>query len=310
MYRRKVVFIVLIAMLLLPGCGKKSGTGDESVEIIARVDDTEITLDELSKKLYPQGRPESAEANPKLADTVLQQLIDRALIINWASKNKIKISEEEVDARLDIIKADYSEGNIDKYLKQQGMDMQQLRVRIEEDLVVERVIAREVSSKIEVSDDEIEKYYKEHGEKYESPDEYHIKQIITDTQKDAEDALTAIEYGTPFEQVAADKSVAPDRYAGGDVGYVPLNALPPAVAETAKTLPDGEISPVIETEYGYFLVKVEAKKEGGAVPIDEVSDEIYGKIHETKEMKTYTKWLDGLRAAADIKIEENLFKNL
>jgi parvulin-like peptidyl-prolyl isomerase len=310
MYRRKVVFIVLIAMLLLPGCGKKSGTGDESVEIIARVDDTEITLDELSQKLYPQGRPESVEANPELADTVLQQLIDRALIINWASKNKIKISEEEVDARLDIIKADYSEGNIDKYLKQQGMDLQQLRARIEGDLVVERVIAKEVSSKIEVGDDEIEKYYKEHGKEYESPDEYHIKQIITDTQKDAEDALTAIEYGTPFEQVAADKSVAPDRYAGGDVGYVPLNALPPTVAETIKTLPEGEISPVIETEYGYFLVKVEAKKEGGAVPIDEVSDEIYGKIHETKEIKIYTKWLGGLRAAANIKIEENLLKSL
>ena len=82
------------------------------------------------------------------------------------------------------------------------------------------------------------------------------------------------------------------------------------MAETIKTLPEGEISPVIETEYGYFLVKVEAKKEGGAVPIDEVNDEIYGKIHETKEIKTYSKWLDGLRAAANIKIEENLLKNL
>jgi parvulin-like peptidyl-prolyl isomerase len=110
--------------------------------------------------------------------------------------------------------------------------------------------------------------------------------------------------------VAADKSVAPDRYAGGDVGFVPLNALPTAVAETVKTLPEGVISPVIETEYGYFLVQVEGKKEGGAIPLEEVSDEIYGKIRDDKEGKAYAKWLEELRAAAKIKVEENILEKI
>jgi len=310
MYGRKIIYVMLIGMVLLSGCGKKDGGDSEDTEIVARVDDTEITLDELSGKLYPQGHTEGVKTDPELTDTILQQLIDRALIINWAAKNKVKVSEEEVDARLDIIKADYSEGNIDKYLKLQGMDLQQLRKRIEDDLSVERVITKEISSKIEVSDDEIEEYYKDHGDDYVAPNEYHLKQIITDTQKDAEDALTAIEYGTPFEQVAADKSVAPDRYAGGDVGYVPLNALPAAVAETIRTLPEGEISPVIETEYGYFLVKFEGIEEGGSVPLDEVSDEIFRIIRDRKESAAYAKWLDELRADADIKIDENILKKL
>ncbi|MCP4231505.1 MAG: hypothetical protein GY771_15350 [bacterium] len=305
-----VYFLMLLVVVLLSGCAKKGGTKGDDVEVIARVNGAEISVNELTRELYPQGPPEEPDIDTALAEAILQQLIDRALIVDWANKNKIEVTEDEIDARLDIIKADYSEGNIDKYLKQQGINLEQLRERIEGDLIVERSIAEKISSKTEATDGEIEGFYEKHKKDYVSPDEYHIKQIITDTQKEAEDAMTAIEFGTPFEQVAADKSVAPDRYAGGDVGYVPIKALPPNVADAVKNLPEGEISPIIETEYGYFLVRLEDIKEGGAIPLEEVSGEIAEKVRAEKEAKAYAEWLAQLRTAADIKIEEKLLSEL
>ncbi|MCI0482028.1 MAG: peptidyl-prolyl cis-trans isomerase, partial [Candidatus Dadabacteria bacterium] len=125
-----------------------------------------------------------------------------------------------------------------------------------------------------------------------------------------EDALTAIDFGTTFEQVAADTSVAPDRYAGGDVGFVPLDALPTEVADVAKTLPKGDVSPVIETRYGYFIITVEDVKTSGPMALDEVEDEISDLIRAEKEAKAYQEWLDQLRGKAKIDIDEKILKKI
>jgi foldase protein PrsA len=312
----KVVYYIYIALLLgflyliVSSCGGPERSEVSETLVVARVDGRNITAAEVSRRMYPQGRPEGAVPDSTAVEVVTDQLVDRALILNWADKNEIKVDDETVDARVAMIKADYGARGFDKYVKSQGMNLEQFKSHVKDDLTVELAVEKAVTSQIKVSEADIVKFYENNKAKYSPGKEYHIQQIIVESQTEAEEALTKVAFGADFEEIAAEVSLAPDRYAGGDVGFVPADGLPPEVAEQLAVLPVGKVSPAIETDYGYFLVKLLGVREAEAIPLGEVRDEIESELRAKVGERKYAEWIESLRKNADIKIDEKALERI
>jgi parvulin-like peptidyl-prolyl isomerase len=309
---RKLIWAAVAVALLAATAGCRKGeTGKKPPElVVARVGERRITSADVYRGLYPQGRPKEAQADAEAARRVVEQLVERAMILGWAKESGIEVGGADVDARLDLIEADYGARGFASYLKSQNLSAEAFRETVQDDLLVEAAIEAAVVEKVSVSYDDVVAYYNVHADEFEMPAEYHLKQIVTDDKARGEEALEKLEYGGTFEEVARELSISPDRHAGGDVGYTTLASLPPAVAAVVKNLPTGQTSGVIETPYGCEIVKVVGVREARRRPLAEVRTEIEDRLRTEREEELYGQWLEGLRKTAKISVDDKALSEL
>jgi peptidyl-prolyl cis-trans isomerase SurA len=277
---------------------------------VARVGDCGITAAEVYRGLYPQGQPEDAKADPDAARRVVEQLVERALILAWAEANGLRVSDDDVEARLRLIRADFGARDFVSYLKSQGLALETFKEIVRDDVAVEAAIEAAVVDKVSVSYDDVVAYYNVKADEFEVPAEYHLKQIITEDKAKAKASLAKLEYGATFEEVARELSISPDRHMGGDVGYTTLDALPPEVGAVVKELPPGRSSSVIETPYGFEIVKVVGVREARRKPLAEVRTEIEDRLRTEREEEAYARWLEELKKTAKISVDESALATL
>ena len=301
---------VVVLLAAAAGCRKGKETEAPATRVVARVGDRQITAADVYLGLYPQGRPKDAKVDPGAARRVVDQLVERALILAWAEDNDIEVSDEEVSARLELIRADYGARGFTSYLKSQGLTLETFTNVIREDLVVEAAIEAAVVEKVSVSYDDVVAYYNVQAEAFEAPAEYHVKQIITEDKAQAEEALAKLEFGATFEEVARELSMSPDRHMGGDVGYTTLDAVPPAVGDVVAKLPPGQVSRIIETPYGFEVVKVVGVRDARRKPLPEVRTEIEDRLRTEREDEVYAAWLEQLKNKAKISVDEKALGEL
>lgn len=300
----RVIAACLVVLAWGGACKKSPLAGATKSPVIARVDEREITSADMYRSLYPQGKPVGAKPDKATARSILDQLIDRALVLKWAAGNNVKIADGDVNARWALIEADYGARGFESYLKSQGLTGAAFKQIIKEDLTVEAAGEKAVVEKVSVSYDDVVTYYNTHPAEFEAPAEYHLLQIVTEDKTKADEALAKLTYGASFEEVAREVSISPDRHTGGDVGYVRLDALPAEVGKTVTTLAPGVVSPVITTPYGFEIVKVLNVRPSGTRPLAEVRTQIEDRLRDEREGALYQTWLRGLRTNAKIAIDE------
>jgi parvulin-like peptidyl-prolyl isomerase len=310
--RTRIWTAVAVAALLAAaaGCRKGEEGGAARERVVARAGDREITAADVCRGLYPQGRPEGAEVDADAAHRVVEQLLERAILLAWAKENGIEVGDAEVDARLGLIKADYGARGFASYLKSQNLSAEGFGEIVRDDLVVEAAIEAAVVEKVSVSYDDVVAYYNVHAADFEAPAEFHLKQIVTDDKTRAEEALAKLTYGATFEEVARELSISPDRHAGGDVGYTTLEALPPEVAAAVKDLSPGRTSGVIATPYGCEIVEVVSVREPRRRPLAEVRPEIEDLLRTEREEELYAHWLEELRKKSKVSIDDGALAEL
>ncbi len=308
--RRRWAAVAVALLAAAAGC-RKGEEGEAAREIVvARAGDREITAADVSRGLYPQGRPEDAQVDADAARRVVEQLLERAMILAWAEDNGVAVTDADVEARLGLIKADYGARGFASYLKSQNLTAETFESTVRDDLVVEAAIEASVVEKVSVSYEDVVAYYNVHAADFEAPAEFHVKQIVTDDKARAEEALSRLEYGATFEEVARELSISPDRHAGGDVGYTALEALPPEVAAVVKTLSPGRTSGVIATPYGFEVVKVVGVREARRRPLTEVRPEVEDLLRTEREEALYAQWLEELKKDTKVSVDEKALAEL
>jgi parvulin-like peptidyl-prolyl isomerase len=309
-WRRKWAAVAVALLAAAAGCRKGEESKAARELVVARAGDREITAADVSRGLYPQGRPEDARVDDDAARRVVEQLLERAMILAWAEDNGVAVTDADVAARLGLIKADYGARGFASYLKSQNLTAEAFEETVRDDLAVEAAIEAAVVEKISVSYDDVVAYYNVHAADFEVPAEFHVKQIVTDEKAQAEEALSKLEYGATFEEVARELSISPDRHAGGDVGYTALEALPPEVAAAVKTLTPGETSGVVATPYGFEVVKVVGVREARRRPLTEVRPEVEDLLRTEREEALYARWLEELKKSTKVSVDEEALAEL
>ena len=155
-----------------------------------------------------------------------------------------------------------------------------MRLAVDEGLVDEGSGSREAAGALvgrqssEISDSQIAAYYTEHRADFELPERVRLSQILVEERERAEEALEAVRAGTPFAEAARLFSQDPAAQRGGDQGVLARQDLPPAFAEAIFTLDAGEVSGLVEAEYGVHIFHVVERRPRELVTLADAEPEI------------------------------------
>ncbi len=290
--------------------------------IVAVVNDGIITLSELNTALQQvmeriEKIPEEARRNEVAAQArkaVMNQLIDRSLLEQEASKLKITVTEDDVDKALESLLADrgLTYEKLQETLAAEGAALAEYRDEIRRDLMRRKLVERTVKSKVSVTDEEVGAYYAKHRGDYEGKEAVRIQQIlivkprgatdrtIQQAKREAEAVLKKLKAGESFDLLVGMHSQGPAAKAGGDLGFMEKGMMFPAVDEAAFRMKTGEISDVIESPIGFHIIRIVDRRGAGIKPIEEVRHEIVGKIGNEKMKKKFEEWMGDVRKKAYI----------
>jgi peptidyl-prolyl cis-trans isomerase C len=162
------------------------------------------------------------------------------------------------------------------------------------------------SIKPSVTDEEVKAAYEKEASKIKVAERVRARHILVQTEKEAKDVLARLSKGEKFEDVAKQVSLDGSKDYGGDLGYFSAEEMVPEFSKAAFALKVGDISQPVKTDYGWHVIKLEDRKQGGAQPYDQVKAGIKAVLMRKKVQDTVTE----LRKVAKIEIIDPDLKKL
>ena len=219
---------------------------------------------------------------------VLDQLVAYHLLAQESRARKMTVVDAEVDGRLgDIQKGFASEDAFKQGIAAQGLTVDQLRAQARTSLEVAKVIDAEVTSKVAVQDAEVNTFYQQNLERFKQGESVHASHILisltpnatpvqkTDAKAKAQGVLKQVRGGADFAVVARAQSQDPGSGPkGGDLGFFPKGQMNPQFEDAAFALKPGTVSALVETPFGYHIIKVHERRGPRTAPFAEVSGQI------------------------------------
>jgi peptidyl-prolyl cis-trans isomerase C len=199
--------------------------------------------------------------------------------------------------------------------KQKGLDKNKEIVAKVEDfkraMVIEALLEEVLKGKGEVSESEIQKYYKENEDRFTEPREIKIRHIVVNSEPVLKEVLTKLARGESFEKLASTYNVDKSREDGGDLGYIRRGQLAPSFAqfeEAAFSLrKKGEISEVVKTPFGYHLIQLAERRGTALRPFDQVKEKIRFFLQEKMRQDAYLEYVKETKSRAKIIVNEKLW---
>ncbi|KFB67682.1 MAG: Peptidyl-prolyl cis-trans isomerase SurA [Candidatus Accumulibacter vicinus] len=256
--------------------------------IVAVVNDEVITQYELRSRLdsaLGQLQRQGMSSPPRnvLEKQVLERLVMDKVQLQQARDMGLRIDDAQLEQALQRIAAgnNLSLAQFRAVLEKDGIAFASFREEIRAEITIARLREREVESKIFISDGEVDNYLASPSVQGGTEEEYQLAHIllrapesaspeqIQKLRAKAEQMLERSSKGEDFAQLAAAYSDAPDGMKGGNLGWRSLDRLPTMFAEASLKLKVGEVSPVLRSSNGFHLIKLLAKRGGGAVQVVE-----------------------------------------
>jgi peptidyl-prolyl cis-trans isomerase SurA len=287
---------------------------------VITVDDVRREIGQYAAQIQREARDEK-EFNEKLEalqDSVIQDLIDRVLIIKEFRKEKDgkearHIPESFIDNRIADVLSEQFDNDRSKflaYLRSRGLTLREYRKEQEEDIIYHYMQGQQKKSQSLVSPVRIETFYKENKDRFYQEDSVHLRLIqlsrgdgLTDAElkAKADEILARFRAGVKFEDLAREYSSDSRRAKGGDWGPMNRSSLKPEFADPVFALKKGEVSDPLLTPDGCFLLYAEDRKYAGTQGIDEVRDQIERMLVSQMARTSQERWLERLRRNGYIK---------
>ena len=213
---------------------------------------------------------------PELRRQLLDALIDERVMISTARESGMRVDEGEIDRAVQSIAAQnqLTLPVLRERLRAEGTDYGRFRANVRDQIMIERLREREVYRRINISEDDIDRFLAEQRAAAGTDLETNLAQIlitvpdaaspseIADRRARAAAALDRVRKGEAFEAVAREVSEDANRASGGAIGLRPTSRLPDVFVEATKQLPIGGVTPeLLRTGAGFHLLKVLDRKE-------------------------------------------------
>ena len=287
MHFRKTA-IVLALTLSVAGTGCKQ-TGDATKDagkngvVLAEVNGATITDADFYKEqesLPPYLKPmtETPEGKREMLDT----MVVRELIVQQAKKDGIDKSPE-VAAKLEDLK---------------------------KRVVVEAFLKKKVEESANVSDAELQEFYKKNQDKFQTGEQIKASHILVKSAAEAQDIEKQLKAGASFDALAKKHSIDGAAAKGGDLGWFGKGSMLPEFEKVAFSLKEGQTSGIVQTKFGYHIIKATGKRPAGARSFEEVREEIKAAVIPEKQQATFAKLKEELKKDAKLSIKEDALKAL
>jgi peptidyl-prolyl cis-trans isomerase C len=284
---------------------------------VARVNGVAIDATELrrAEKVLLRGQTVPADKQAELDKQAVEQLISAELLYQAAAKLEIKDMDKQLDAKMAQGKARFKDDQeFKKAINELGMDEKALREYTRRDLLISNFIEEKYVSKTVVTEAETRAFYDKNSDKFKHDESVKASHILigVDEKASADDKKKAREKaeklhkelvgGADFAALAKGNSTCPSSQQGGDLGFFGKGQMVPAFEKAAFALKPGEISPVVETRFGYHIIKVTEKKPASKADFKDVKAKIEEYLKGQKVNEAIQKYIAEARKSAKIEV--------
>jgi peptidyl-prolyl cis-trans isomerase C len=297
------------ALVLASGCGRCGGSreAERAARAVAVVNGEPISVESLGRDLR-EARAGAGEGEGKgdvLRRRVLEELVDRALLLQEARARSIVVGQDQVERAFLRIRAEYPGTHFDDLLAQERLSQTELKARLKEQLAVERLFEEEVFPRVTVVDAEVERFYADHAAEFQEPERVRVSQIVVASRDEALQLRDKLRRNPQtFADVARKSSIAPEGKNGGDLGYIGRGAGFPEVFDACFTMPLNVVSDVTPSPYGFHLFRVTDRKGAQKRTLEQAKAEIREKLTREKRARAQEDFLQGLHKRAKIQVDE------
>ena len=287
---------------------------------VARVNGIAIPAADLQKALNAFSKsPSAAQVPPgkekEVQQFLLNQMLNGELMYQVAQKTPVKDLDKQINdalAKLETrfkTKDDYKKG-----LQEQGLTEKDLRELIRRNVVIENHVEHVIVPAQKVTDAEVQEFYNKNPETFTQPEQVRASHILltvdakaTDADKKkakakADELLKKLKAGADFAKLAQDNSGCPSSKQGGDLGYFGKGQMVKPFEETAFGLKPGEVSGVVETQFGYHIIKLVEKKAASKIAFNDVKAKIADSLKRKKVTEAINATLEDAKKKAKIEL--------
>ena len=267
----KIMAVPAALALLLTGCG-------DSNDYVATVDGEKILQTELDEALRSQYGAE-----------MLNTLIDNKIIELEAKKEDITVSDDAIKAEYDELVESYGgQDTLQETLDANGLTKASVQDNIRMYLLTKNVIA----NSIDISDEELKQYFEENKADYGQQEQVAASHIFLEDEETAKEVEAKLKAGEDFAELAKTYSIDTDTSEdGGDLGYISRGQMDEQFEEAAFALEKDEVSGVVQSAEGYHIIKVTGKVPAEVAVFEDVKDEVYETLLESRINEEYSTWL-------------------
>ena len=290
-------------------------------DIVVTVDGKDITHGEimqavqmrmmqLSRQVAPQ---QLQQLYPQVYQEMNEMMVANILLGNAAKKSSLTISEEDFTAEIEKIKAaNQSEKTLEETLAENNVDLAEWKDNLRNQMLVGKLVEEKTADTVEATDIETAEFYQKNLDSFKTPETVSASHILlsftaedTDEAKakkktDLETIHAQILAGGNFEELAAEHSGCPSSQQGGSLGSFQRGQMVPEFDAVAFTMNVGDISEIVETQFGYHIIKVTDKQVAGTQTLAEVKDQLKEYLSAQKKQEALVAYIGELKEKANI----------
>lgn len=289
-------------------------------EKVATVNGTVITrgeydseMNRFERQMALSGKtPNPAEAS-EMQKRVLDGLVDRELLKQESKKQGISVDDAEVNQQVASLRQKFSgEKEFTETLTKMNLTEAELKAQLKQDLTIRKLIDQQVAAKVTITPEEAKAFYSSHPELFKAPESVRASHILIKVEPNASaedkakarERITAIQQrakkGEDFAALAKEASECPSGANGGDLNYFQRGQMVGPFEEAAFSLKPGTMSDIVETPFGYHLIKVADKKEASTISYDEIKGKLDDYLKQQKVNEQLVQYIGQLKAGAKI----------
>jgi len=288
-------------------------------DVVARVNGEDVkktSFEQMIRTMEVQaGQPIPADRRDEILRSALDRLVVYTLLSQESRKRQIPVTDAEIDAKVNQLRSQFpDQAAFTKALQARGMSVDTLKHDARLDLSVTKLIDAEMANQATPSDQECKDFYAKNPDKFAQPESVRASHILirVDEKADAaakkkarteiEGVLKQARAGTDFATLAQQHSQDGSAAQGGDLNYFPRGQMVPAFDKVAFSLKPGQISDIVQTQFGYHIIKVTDRKDARTVPYEEASGKIKEYLTEQRKQQHADEFIAELKKKSKIEV--------
>lgn len=276
--------------------------------------DLKQEMDNIIRQFGDKISPEQMNImRPRLKEKALENLINKALFLQEADRQNIKPDPKSIDDEISGIAGRYP--TMEKFKEQLaslGISEEKLRQEIERNIKIKTLLNLQISPLEDIKEEEINAFYRDNPDNFKMPERIKASHILIsinpddgpEKKEEKRQRLLKlrdeINNGADFVQMAQENSDCPSKSRGGDLGYFDRGKMVKPFEDAAFQLKIGELSDIVETTFGYHIIKLTDRQDAKVIPVEEARDKIITLINNQKKGQAINDYLLKLRSSAKI----------
>jgi peptidyl-prolyl cis-trans isomerase C len=289
----------------------------------AAVNGVVITYEEVNRQMFvlrqqllsTRGETIRPDMVPGVRKQILNDLIDKELLYQESQEQKMVVEDKEVDEKMESLKKHFpSEKLFQDELGRMNLTEGTLRVQIKKDLAVKKLLEKDILVKVHISDEETKSFYDGHPEFFKEPEKVKASHILLKVEANAEPAKKEeirkkmegikkrLDKGEDFAALAKEFSQDPSAEKGGDLGFFERGEMAKPFEDAAFSLKPGEVSDIVETPFGFHLIKVFERQPERKISYEDSKEKIKQYLWRVKFTEEKNRYVDVLKKKGKVEI--------